>query len=225
MTTTPPSRRLFTAELDQLHMQVELMAIRVDETLERMREVVETGDLISSRRAVAADDAIDEMNVSLTERCYDLLRREAPVASDLRFVVSVLRVVSDLERVGDLALRVAKLAPEHNLLTANAEVFDILRAMADQALDRYRIALRAWAATDLDLATELATGPRTMDVCQERLMAELLGLSGTDGVAIAVRSFAAGQALDRIADHAAVIGARVRYMITGDPHHLVAEVR
>ncbi len=68
--------------------------------------------------SLVADDEIDAMNVSLTERCYDLLRREAPVASDLRFVVSVLRVLSELERIGDLALRVLKLAPDHQLLAA-----------------------------------------------------------------------------------------------------------
>ena len=54
--------------------------------------------------ALAADDEIDAMLVSLTERCYDMLRRQAPVASDLRFIVSVLRLLEELERTGDLAL-------------------------------------------------------------------------------------------------------------------------
>ncbi|MGH9245638.1 MAG: phosphate signaling complex protein PhoU [Acidimicrobiales bacterium] len=226
MSSSPlPARRSFTAELDQLHLQVELMAVRVDEALERMREVLETGDEVAAGRALAADDNIDAMNVSLTERCYDLLRREAPVASDLRFVVSVLRVLSELERIGDLALRVAKLAPDHALIASSVETFDILCVMAGQAIDRYRTALRAWATTDLDLATELAVGPRTMDLLTERLMTEVLRLKGANAVPIAVKTFSAGQALDRIADHAAIIGARLRYLITGDPNHLVSEVR
>jgi phosphate transport system protein len=220
-----PSRRQFASELEQLHLQVELMAVRVDEALERMREVLWTGDERAAAQALCADDVIDDMNVSLTERCYDLLRREAPVASDLRFVVSVLRVLSDLERIGDLALRVVKLAPEQPVLASNPATFDILVAMANGALDRYRLALRAWASVDVGLATELATGPRTMDLFQERLMVELLRIEGPDAVRIAVRSFTVGQAIDRIADHAAVIGARLRYLITGDPDHLVAEVR
>ncbi len=220
-----PYRRQFAAELEQLHLQVEVMAVRVDQALERMREVLSTGDAHAADKALVGDDIIDEMNVSLTERCYDLLRREAPVASDLRFVVSVLRVLSDLERIGDLALRVVKLAPEQPLLASSPATFDIILAMADRAIDRYRLALRAWATLDLGLATELATGPRTMDLFQERLMTELLRLEGTDAVRIAVRTFTVGQAVDRIADHSAVIGARLRYLITGDPDHLVAEVR
>jgi phosphate transport system protein len=220
-----PFRRQFTAELEQLHLQVEVMAVRVDEALERMREVLASGDIRAADQALCADDIIDEMNVSLTERCYDLLRLEAPVASDLRFIVSVLRVVSDLERIGDLALRVVKLAPEQPLLASSPTTFDIIQSMADQAVDRYRVALRAWATVDLGLATELATGPRSMDLFQERLMAELLRLEGPEAVRIAVRTFTVGQAVDRIADHAAVIGARLRYLITGDPDHLVAEVR
>src|SRR5688572_14233714 len=99
-----PARKDFQAELDQLRLQVELMAVRVEENLERMREVLRTGDVVTAQRAIGADDDVDAMNVSLTERCYALLRLEAPVASDLRFIVSVLRIVGELERVGDLAL-------------------------------------------------------------------------------------------------------------------------
>ena len=106
-----PHRHTFREELDQLRLPVELMGVRVDENLERMRVVLRSGDLAVAHTATEADNEIDAMNVSLTERCYLMLSRESPVASDLRFVVSVLRIVSELERVGDLALRVVKLAP------------------------------------------------------------------------------------------------------------------
>ncbi len=218
-------RQAFTAELEQLRLQVELMAVRVDQNLERMREVVETGDVGLADRTCKSDDEIDAMNVSLTERCYEILIRESPVASDLRFVVSVLRVLGELERIGDLALRVVKLAPEHDLLVAGGATYDILLAMADDAIERFRVALRAWAALDLGLATELATGSRTMDLFYERLMAELLRLDGPDAVPIAMRSLVAGRSLERVVDHAGVIGARVRYLLTGDPDHLASEVR
>jgi phosphate transport system protein len=218
-------RTAFTAELEQLRLQVELMAVRVDQNLERMRDVLERGDLAIVAVALAADDEIDAMNVSLTERCYDLLRREAPVASDLRFIVSVLRVLSELERIGDLALRVIKLTPDHELIASNPPTYDILRAMADQVIDRYRDALRAWATLDLAVATELATPARSMDVFYERLLAELLRLTGPDAARVAITTFAAGRALERIGDHATIIGARLRYLLTGDPDHLAAEVR
>jgi phosphate transport system protein len=215
----------FRAELEQLRLQVELMAVRVDQNLERMRELLRTFDVGEAERALNADDDIDAMNVSLTERCYELLAREAPVASDLRFVVSVLRVLSDLERIGDLALRVVKLAPDLPLLASCASTYDIVLAMADEAVERFRLSLRAWAGLDLRLATELATGPHSMDLFYERLMLELLRLDGPEAVRIAIGTDVAGRSLERIVDHAAVIGARLRYLLTGNPDHLATEVR
>ncbi len=165
------------------------------------------------------------MNLSLTERCYDLLARENPVADELRFVVSVLRILSELERVGDLALRVVKLNPDRRLWATNEVTYDILLSMADTAVDAYRTALRAWSAQDLGLATEIANRVHTMDAHYERLMAELLRLRGDGAVRIATSTLIGGRSLERIADHAAIVGARLRYLLTGDPEHLSAEVR
>jgi len=218
-------RQTYTSELEQLKLQVEVMGVRVDENLERMREVLRTGDARLAALGVNADDDIDAMNVSLTERCYDLLRREAPVASDLRVVVSVVRMLTELERVGDLALRVMKLAPDHALLSSHDAIADILSVMADQSIESYRLALRAWSTEDLAIATQLAAGGNSMGIYRERLTAELLRLSEPDAVAVALVATTAGQAFDRIADHASIMGARLRYLITGDPDHLAAEVR
>lgn len=218
-------RQTYAAELEQLRLQVEVMGVRVDQNLERMREVLQTGEQRLADLGVNADDDIDAMNVSLTERCYDLMRREAPVASDLRFIVSVVRILAELERVGDLALRVLKLAPEQPLLASNQATHDILTVMADQAVDLYRTALRAWAAEDLTLATELAAGAPSMAVHREQLTTQILRLEGPNAVPLALAASAAAQSFDRIADHASIMGARLRYLITGDPDHLAAEVR
>jgi phosphate transport system protein len=220
-----PLRHGFHEELDQLRLQVELMGVRVDENLERMRTVLRTGDEAVAQLAYTADDEIDAMNVSLTERCYLLLGRESPVASDLRFVVSVLRIISELERVGDLALRVVKLAPEQAYYASASDAWDILLTVGDEAVELFRTALRAWSAQDLRLATELATEVRHLDLYYERLIVELQRLEGPDAVRIAMGTFVAGRALERIADHSAIIGARLRYLITGEPAHLAAEVR
>ncbi len=220
-----PLRLAFSAELDQLRLQVEVMAVRVDQNLERMRTVLGDGDLLAAEQAVNADDDIDAMSVSLTSRCYDLLAREQPVASDLRLIVSVLRVLGEFERVGDLALRVVKLAPEHQLLTASTTTFDLLLAMSDTAVDRYRTAMRAWAALDAPLATALMQEPSIIGLQDERLMAELISLDGPNAARIAVRTLVAGKSLERIADHAAIIAARLLYLVTGDSGHLAHEVR
>jgi len=201
------------------------MCVLVDENLERMRTILVDGDVGLVSVALRADDEIDAMNLSLTERCYVLLARESPVASDLRLVVSVLRATSELERIGDLALRVVKLAPDHHLLTADRRCHDILVSMADDALDRYRMALRAWAMLDLGLATQLTSPSTAMDLATERLTEHLITLHGTDAVPIALSVSAAARALDRIADHTVILGARLRYLLTGEPGHLAAEVR
>jgi phosphate transport system protein len=222
-----PLRVAFHDELEQLRLQVELMGVRVDQNLERMRHVLDHGDGSGATEAaaLAADDEIDAMHVSLLERCYTLLGRESPMASDLRFIVSVVRILSELERVGDLALRVVKLAPQVEDLAACGAAWDIVRTLVDVAVEQYRTALRAWAAQDLALATQLVESPPRLGSFHERLIDELRRLDGPDAARVAVAVFVAGQAADRIADHAAIIGARLRYLITGEPAHLAAEVR
>lgn len=218
-------RRGFGAELDQLRLQVEVMGVRVDQNLERMREFLATGDLAVAQHAVAADDDIDAMNLSLTERCYDLLARESPVASDLRFIVSVMRVLGELERIGDLSLRVAKVGVDWDVIRQYPVTYDILVSMADSAVDLYRQALSAWSSQDLGQADHLARSGQALDLVNEQLARELLRLDGPTAVPAALHSLVVGKALDRIADHAAIIGSRLRYLLTGDPGHLAAEIR
>lgn len=220
-----PLRAGFSAELDQLRLQVELMAVRVDQNLERMRTVLATGDQNLARVALASDDDIDAMSVSLTERCYDLLARENPVASDLRFVVSVLRVLGEFERVGDLALRVVKVSAHHGVVASNPSTHDLLMAMADAAIERYRVAMQAWSATDARLALELSGAPSLVTYLEGRLTDELLALDRSDAAEVAIRTLVAGRSLERIADHAGIIGARLLFLLTGDSEHLASEVR
>ena len=220
-----PLRSSFYEELDQIRLQVELMGVRVDQNLERMREVLRSGDEDVAAVALAADDEIDAMHVSLLERCYDLLGREAPVASDLRFVVSVVRILSELERVGDLSLRVVKLAPTVPALQASGEAWDVLLTLVDTAVEQYRTALRAWSAQDLGLATELADHPTPLFAFHERLLSSVYDRDRTEAVRLMMGMFVISQSADRIADHAAIIGARLRYLLTGEPSHLAAEVR
>lgn len=215
-------RSHFDAELDQLRLQVEVMAVRVGEALSRMRTVLATGDLSVAKAAIGADDEIDAMLVSLTERCYDLLRRQAPVASDLRFIVSVLRLLEELERVGDLALRVVKHSPD---LPSDSEMFETLDQMAAIAQELYRTAVAAWSSQNLELASTLATRNQAMDGHYTRLLEQILKLEGPGATQVAVASVLIGKALDRIADHSVIVGERLHYMLTADPVHLASEVR
>jgi len=220
-----PMRHGFREELEQLRLQVELMGVRVDENLERMREGLRTGDAALAELAFEADNEIDAMNVSLTERCYELLVREGPVAGDLRFVVSVLRVLGDFERIGDLALRVVKLWPDHDLMRSRPATYELLLDLADAAIERYRDSMRAWATMSVELATEVTETPSTAGLYEERLLGLLLALEGTDAARVAVRTLLAGKSLERIADHAGIIAVRLLYLLTGDAGHLTREVR
>ena len=97
--------------------------------------------------------------------------------------------------------------------------------MVDLAVEQYRTALRAWSAQDLGLASQLADQRPPAETYHERLLAELQRLRGPESAAMAMGIYIVGQAADRVADHAAIIGARLRYLITGEPAHLAAEVR
>jgi phosphate transport system protein len=207
-----------------LKLEVEAMALKVEETLELSAEVVRTGDVDLAEKIVARDDAIDAHLVSVTERCYELLVRQSPVASDLRLIVSVLRIVVDLERTGDLCLRIVKLAPDHDLLARDAKTFAILQDMAEEAKKLFRLAVTAWSTQDLRLAISLEQRDDVMDVHNSRLMTAILDFEGSLAVAQAVKTQSAGRALERIADHCVMIGERLRYMLTGDILSLSKEI-
>ena len=200
------------------------MALKVDEQIQRVASVLLSGDEKVARKVVASDDEIDDMLVSLTERCYALLARQNPVASDLRLVVSVIRILGDLERTGDLCLRIVKLCPDQPLLASNSVTFDILKDMSHEALDLYRLAIKAWASLDLSLAVTLDERDSAMDEHNKRLMEAILALEGPMAVPIAVKTLLAGRALERIADHSVMVGERIRYMLTGDIQSLSREV-
>ncbi len=219
---SPGIRVHFDAELDQVRLQVEVMAVRVGEALSRMRTVLATGDLAVAALALGADDEIDAMLVSLTERCYDMLRRQAPVASDLRFIVSVLRLLEELERMGDLALRVIKHSPE---IPAGSELFVSLDSMAEIAQELYRTAVGAWSSQNLELASTLVARNQDMEGPYTRLLEQILRLDGPGATQIAVSAVLMGKALDRIADHSVIVGERLQYLLTADPAYLASEVR
>lgn len=220
-----PLRAQYTAELEQVRLQAELMAVRVGDAVEGACEVLRSGDRALADAVVAGDDDIDAMLVSLTERCYDLIAREGPVASDLRLLVSVLRILEELERIGDLSLRVVKQVDAHELLAGHPGVLQTLQEMGEVARTSYRVAVEAWAGRDLDRACALIARARRMDDQYSTLLTQLLALEGPDAAAVAIAAVLVGRSLERIGDHAVVIGERLRYLLTGDPAYLASEVR
>jgi phosphate transport system protein len=200
------------------------MALKVDEALQHSMHVLQTGDPEVAARMFSADDEIDAMLVSLTERCYELLSRQSPVASDLRLVVSVVRILTHLERIGDLALRIAKLAPDQHWIARSPETFEILRDMGLEATDLFRRAVRAWSLGDLRLAQSLEERDDALDQHNRRLMEAIMRLQGPDAAPVAATTLLAGRALERIADHSVMIGESLAYVLTGDVESLSKEI-
>lgn len=217
-------RAAFAFELEQLRLQIEMMALKVDEALVNSTDVLATGNVALAEEVIAADDDIDDMLVSLSERCYDLLGRQNPMASDLRLVVSVIRILSDLERMGDLCIRIVKLAPDQHLIASCPQTFSILMDMSTEAQDLCRSAILAWSTQDLRLARSLEARDDAMDGYNSELMEAILGLDCPNAVPIAVSTLLAGRALERIADHSVMIGERLSYMLTGNTDALTKEI-
>ena len=126
-------------------------------------------------------------------------------------------------RSGSRLARIELHSGQESLLKALGETDG--QSMSDLAADRYRGALQAWAMDDLRLANTVAEGSPMMDLQMERLTETLVTLSGPDAARIALRSLLAGHSLQRMSDHATILGRRIQYLLTGDQAYLAAEVR
>jgi phosphate transport system protein len=161
--------------------------------------------------------------VALEERAYVLIAQQAPVATDLRFLVSALRVMADYEKTGDRAVAVAKTALEDwERLPA---VVRLLGRMGDLSIGLLSAAREAWLGPDVLIARGLKRRDDALDATYGKLVSYLLALEGPGAAMIALHAHAAGRNLERIADHAVMIGERVSYLVTGDPGALAAEIR
>jgi phosphate transport system protein len=181
------------------------------------------GDGAGAASVIAGDDRLDALFVALEERAYWLVAQQAPVARDLRFLMAALRVMADFEKMGDRAVAVAKTCQQG--WQRENETVRLLGRIGDLALVLVRDARRAWLEQDLDLAISLSRRDDALDACYRGLVAHLLGQDGPMASMLVLHAHAAGRNLERIADHAVMIGERVAYLLTGDPSALEAEIR
>lgn len=217
------ARTMFDEELEALRLQVEVLTERVAQAVGRARRVVVDGDVDAAHQLIASDDAIDEMSVSLTEACYTLLAREAPVASDLRLVVSIIRVLHTLERIGDLALRVAHAVDDQPLIAGHADIFEVLVRLADNVAERFAAVREGWASRSVEPLDRLDRFDPLAEFA-EPLVTRVMALSGPDAVRVALAATAIGRSLDRIGDQTQIMACRLRYLVTGDVAYLADEV-
>jgi phosphate transport system protein len=136
--------------------------------------------------------------------------------------MSALRVMSDYEKAGDRAVSIAKAAVAD--WEREPTTLRLLGRMGDLALALIAAARQAWLDQDLAIASDLKRRDADLDGCYTRLVAHLLAQQGDNTTGLVLYAYAAGRNLERIADHAVMIGERVSYLVTGDPSALAAEI-
>lgn len=218
-----PTRGQFQEARELLRVDVDALGLLAEQAVIGAMAALLGDDPSVADAVIAGDDQIDSLFVDLEERAYALVARQAPVAADLRFLMSALRVMADFEKTGDRAVAVAKsaLADWEREPVAIA----LLGRMGDLALTLLESARAAWLDEDLFAASDLKRRDDVLDSTFRELIAHLLTQQGPGAPSLVLHAHAAGRNLERIADHAVIIGERVSYMLTGDPSALAAEIQ
>lgn len=217
--------REYDKELEHLRNEVLLMGTRVEEMIaDAMRAFGERDEKLA-RRTIDADTQIDRMEMEIDELCIRILARRQPVASDLRFVTTALKHVTDLERIGDLGVNICERAIELAGSPALTEVSAVLR-IGVVAQEMLHDALDAFVAADAIKAERVMDRDRQVDSYYAQLFLELVNTMMSDPalVARATRLQSIGKYLERIADHATNLAEMVVFMVKGkDVRHHAAQ--
>ena len=216
-------RTQFEESMAELKVDVDALGLLAEQAVIGALRALLGDDRAAAGEVLAGDDKVDALFVALEERAYALVAKQAPVASDLRFLMSSLRVMADFEKTGDRAVAVAKSALAD--WDREAVAIRLLGRMGDLALTLLSSARTAWLEQDLMMASDLKRRDDVLDTTFRQLIAHLLIQTGPGAPGLVLHAHAAGRNLERIADHAVIIGERVSYMLTGDPSALAAEIR
>lgn len=217
-----PGRAQFQEALAMLRVDVGALGLMAEEAVAGSLRGLLGDDPTAAHAVIAGDDRLDALFVALEERAYALVALQAPVAADLRALMSSLRVMADFEKTGDRAVAVAKTALAD--WPREATTISLLARMGDLALGLLRAARRAWLNQDLLVASDLKRRDDVLDGTFRQLIAHLLTQAGPQVPDLVLHAHTAGRNLERIADHAVIVGERVSYVLTGDPSALAAEI-
>ena len=173
-------------------------------------------DLSTAEQVISGDELVNGLYRGVETQAYDLLARQQPVAGDLRVLVTSLRIVVDLERAGDYAVHLAKIARRrHPASAVPSELRDTFLSMGRTAEEIVRKAGDVIATRDVELAGELERDDDTMDDLQRQLFTQVLQGERND-LEAAIDATLAGRYYERLADHAVAVGRRITYMVTGE---------
>jgi phosphate transport system protein len=206
----------FHADLAQVSDILVQMADGATVAMQRATAALLSADDDLARQVVCEDAGIDGLYRRMTEQVGELLARQSPVAGDLRLTITALQVGGELERMGDLAVHVARIArrraPE---VAVVPELRDLIRSMADRAVQMGAKVTTVLRTADAEAAAELSVDDDAIDALHRQLFEVLLDKSWSHGVAPAIDAAQLGRWYERFADHAVNAGRREIYFVTG----------
>jgi len=214
----------FNQELTVIINRVLLMGGLVEQQIKDALEALNDANKQLGAVVVTTDYKINALEVAIDEECMQVIVRRQPAASDLRLIVTVIKVITDLERIGDEAEAIGQVALARN--ATDDSVYVNLITMGRYVRQMVRNALDAFARTDLELALEVARDEEIVDREYESILRQLItymmedprNISGTINLMWAARS------LERIADHARNIAEYIIFLVKGrDVRHLSLE--
>jgi phosphate transport system protein len=216
-------REAYYDQLDSIIQELVAMTGNVRALLRDATSSLLNADARLAEQVISADDEVDREREVIEDRSFELLAMQQPVAGDLRMLVAGLRMVSDLERMGDLSVHIAKVARLRFPARAIPDPIEATIAkMGDVAEHMVGAAAEVVAERDLDAARALEHQDDEMDQLRQSLFRTLLSDEWNAGVEAAVDIALLGRYYERIADHAVSMARRVVYLVTGEhPNTLV----
>jgi phosphate transport system protein len=212
-------------QVDQLKEKILRVGTLVEEAISKSITALINRDVHLAQRVAANDEEIDRMEVEVEEECLKILALYQPVAADLRFVVAVLKINNDLERMGDLAKNIAKRVGQ----LANHDPRDMppeIRSMAMQAQEMVKQCLDAVVNADPALARQVREEDDAVDECRQQIRRKVLRgiMQNPENVENLLRVNSVSKHIERIADMATNVAEDVIYMVEGDiVRHRVSE--
>ena len=212
----PLIRSVFQDELDSVSQTLFDLSVMVSDSMARATKSVLTKDLKLAEEVITFDEKIDTVQHDLDARIIDIIARQQPVASDLRALVTALRMSADLERMGDLAHHVAKLVRlRHPASAVPAELLALVEVIGETA---EKIATKTGvviSSRDVALAAQVEKDDDEMDELHRKLISTLVEPSWPHGVETAIDLTLLGRYYERYADHAVSVSRRVIFLVTG----------
>jgi len=209
-------QRHFHEELEALKQTLLAMGALVEDQIRRvMRALIERDDALA-REVIERDHQVNAYDVEVDETCVSLLALHQPAAGDLRFITTAMKIVTDLERMGDQAVNIAQRVLELNREPQLKPYIDLPR-MADRAQRMLKESLDAFVARDTELARKVCADDAEVDAIKEQIFRELLTFMMEDARTIprAIRLILISRFIERVADHATNVAEMVIYLVGG----------